>query len=52
MGCLLRGIKREQVQRGQVITIPNSIESVKQFKASIYVRRLPIACPVSPPRLG
>lgn len=44
MGCLLRGIKREQVQRGQVITIPNSIESVKQFKASIYVRRLPIAC--------
>lgn len=38
MGCLLRGIKREQVQRGQVITIPNSIDSVKQFKASIYVR--------------
>lgn len=38
MGCLLRGIKREEVKRGQVIVIPNSIESVKRFKASLYVR--------------
>jgi translation elongation factor EF-Tu-like GTPase len=37
MGALLRGIKREQVQRGQVLVVPNSIESVKKFKASLYV---------------
>ena len=37
MGALLRGIKREQVKRGQVLVIPNSIKSVKKFKAQIYV---------------
>jgi elongation factor Tu len=38
MGALLRGVKREQIKRGQVLVIPNSIKSVKKFKAQIYVR--------------
>ena len=37
MGALLRGIKREQVVRGQVLIAPGSMESVKTFKASVYV---------------
>ena len=37
MGALLRGIKREQVRRGQVLVAPNSIKSFKKFKAQIYV---------------
>lgn len=38
MGALLRGVKREQIKRGQVIVIPNSIKSIKKFKAQLYVR--------------
>jgi translation elongation factor EF-Tu-like GTPase len=37
MGALLRGVKREQVKRGQVIVAPGSIKSVKKFKAQVYV---------------
>ncbi|PIL31604.1 hypothetical protein GSI_06306 [Ganoderma sinense ZZ0214-1] len=37
MGALLRGIKREQVKRGQVIVAPGSIKAVKKFQAQIYV---------------
>jgi elongation factor Tu len=37
MGALLRGVKREQVKRGQVIVVPGSIKSSKKFKAQIYV---------------
>jgi len=37
MGVLLRGIKREQVKRGQVLAAPGSIKSVKKFKAQVYV---------------
>lgn len=37
MGALLRGVKREQVRRGQVIVAPGTIKSVKKFKAQIYV---------------
>ncbi|KIR27654.1 elongation factor Tu, mitochondrial [Cryptococcus deuterogattii 99/473] len=37
MGALLRGIKREQVRRGQVLVQPGSIKSVKKFKAQIYI---------------
>ncbi|WVQ79195.1 translation elongation factor Tu [Cryptococcus sp. DSM 104549] len=36
MGALLRGIKREQVRRGQVLVQPGTIKSVKKFKAQIY----------------
>lgn len=37
MGVLLRGIKRELIQRGQVIAAPGSIKSAKKFMAQIYV---------------
>ena len=37
MGALLRGIKREQIKRGQVIVAPGSIKAVKSFQAQIYV---------------
>ncbi|KAK0565577.1 translation elongation factor Tu [Tilletia horrida] len=37
MGALLRGIKREQVKRGQVLIAPGSIKPVKKFQAQIYV---------------
>ncbi len=36
-GCLLRGIKREDVERGQVLAKPGSITPHKKFKASVYV---------------
>lgn len=38
MGALLRGIKREQLKRGQVIIAPGSMKAVKKFQAQIYVR--------------
>lgn len=37
MGALLRGLKREDLKRGQVICAPGSIRSVKKFEAQIYV---------------
>ena len=37
VGCLLRGLKREDVERGQVLAKPGSITPHKKFKASIYV---------------
>ena len=37
MGALLRGVKREQVRRGQVVVAPGSIKAVKKFQAQIYV---------------
>ncbi|KAG8887111.1 translation elongation factor Tu, partial [Tulasnella sp. 403] len=37
MGALLRGIKREQVHRGQAIIAPGSMKSIKKFVATIYV---------------
>lgn len=37
MGALLRGVKREQISRGQVIVQPGSIKAAKKFKAQIYV---------------
>ena len=39
MGALLRGIKREQLKRGQVIVAPGSIKAVSSFQAQIYVSR-------------
>jgi translation elongation factor EF-Tu-like GTPase len=38
MGALLRGVKREQMKRGQVIIAPGSMKSVTKFQAQIYVR--------------
>ncbi len=37
VGILLRGLKREDVQRGQVLCKPGTIKPHKRFKASIYV---------------
>ncbi|KIO18937.1 hypothetical protein M407DRAFT_31409 [Tulasnella calospora MUT 4182] len=37
MGALLRGIKREQIHRGQAIIAPGSMKSIKKFVASLYV---------------
>ncbi len=37
VGVLLRGTKREDVERGQVLAKPNSIKPHKKFKAQVYV---------------
>jgi elongation factor Tu len=37
IGALLRGIKREEVERGQVLAKPGSITPHTQFKAEVYV---------------
>lgn len=36
-GCLLRGTKKEDVERGQVLAVPNSITPHKKFKAEAYI---------------
>ncbi|MBC87186.1 MAG: elongation factor Tu [Bdellovibrionaceae bacterium] len=36
-GCLLRGIKKEDVERGQVLAVPGTIKPHKKFKAEAYV---------------
>ncbi|TPG57375.1 elongation factor Tu [Roseomonas nepalensis] len=37
IGALLRGTKREDVERGQVLAAPNSIKPHNKFKAEAYV---------------
>ena len=37
VGVLLRGTKREEVERGQVLSAPSSIKPFKKFKAEAYV---------------
>src|SRR5688500_4780125 len=37
VGCLVRGIEREDVQRGQVLAKPGSIKPHTKFKAEVYV---------------
>src|SRR5512144_3811 len=37
IGALLRGIKREEVERGQVLAKPGSITPHTKFKAEVYV---------------
>ncbi len=36
VGCLLRGMKREDIERGQVLAKPGSITPHKKFEAEIY----------------
>ena len=36
-GVLLRGVNREDVQRGQILAKPGSIKPYKKFKAQIYI---------------
>ncbi len=37
IGALLRGIKREDVERGQVLAKPGTVEAYVKFEAEIYV---------------
>jgi elongation factor Tu len=37
VGCLLRGIDKEQIERGQVLAAPGSIKPHKKFKGEVYV---------------
>jgi elongation factor Tu len=37
VGCLLRGTKREEVERGQVLAKPGSIKPHTEFDAQVYV---------------
>jgi len=37
VGVLIRGIKREEVERGQVVCVPGSITPHTHFKAQVYV---------------
>jgi elongation factor Tu len=37
VGCLLRGIKREEVERGQVLGKPGSIKPHTKYEAEVYV---------------
>jgi elongation factor Tu len=37
VGCLLRGTKREEIQRGQVLAAPGSITPHTKFTAEVYV---------------
>ncbi len=36
VGCLLRGVKREDIERGQVLAKPGSITPHKKFHAEVY----------------
>ncbi|HYY20271.1 MAG TPA: elongation factor Tu, partial [Thermoleophilaceae bacterium] len=36
VGCLLRGIKREEIERGQVLCRPGSITPHTRFKSQVY----------------
>jgi elongation factor Tu len=36
VGCLLRGVKREDIERGQVLCKPGSITPHTKFKAEVY----------------
>ncbi len=37
VGCLLRGIKKDDVERGQVLSKPGSIKPHKKYKAGVYI---------------
>jgi elongation factor Tu len=37
VGCLLRGVKREEIERGQVLSKPGSITPHTKFEAQVYV---------------
>ena len=37
VGCLLRGIKRDEIQRGQVLAKPGSITPHTKFEGEVYV---------------
>jgi elongation factor Tu len=37
VGCLLRGVEKEEIQRGQVLCKPGSIKPHKKFQGQVYV---------------
>jgi elongation factor Tu len=37
IGVLLRGTKRDEVERGQVVAVPGSITPHTKFKAEVYI---------------
>ena len=37
VGCLLRGVKRDEIERGQVLAKPGSITPHTQFEAEVYI---------------
>jgi elongation factor Tu len=37
VGCLLRGVERDDVERGQVLAIPGSINPHRKFKGQVYI---------------
>ncbi len=37
VGCLLRGVKKDEVERGMVLAVPGSIKPHKKFKGEVYV---------------
>jgi len=37
VGILLRGLKREDVERGQILSIPGSVNTHTEFKTEVYV---------------
>jgi len=37
VGCLLRGIEKEQVERGQILAKPGTVKTHKKFTAEVYV---------------
>jgi elongation factor Tu len=37
VGCLLRGIEKHEVERGQVLAKPGSVKTHKKFSAEVYV---------------
>ena len=37
IGCLLRGLKREDIERGQVLAKPGTITPHTKFKAEVYI---------------
>jgi len=37
IGCLLRGVQRDEIERGQVLAKPGSVDPHKKFTAQVYV---------------
>jgi elongation factor Tu len=37
IGCLLRGVERDEVERGMVLSAPNGIKPLTQFEGEVYI---------------
>jgi len=37
VGALLRGVKREDIRRGQVLAAVGTVKTYKEFEAEVYV---------------